>query len=399
MSQIPYTQSTITALKTPIRKLDIDELRTNIADLDSREIATDARVTTIEDTHIGHGLSKWSNNICRGGAAIASGYVAGYGPDYAFNSNIGDYWASAAKGTNVTSPAGSTWIGYYLMFPMPIYEVKYNYRYYGGVTNPQGSDTNELLVGTCDNVSSVRVDSSTDGVTWTPQQTFSGLPYGTDLQEVTLTLTTPFTALMFRLVALAAPQSTYHWGIGNLSAHSYTALETNALSALTHPPVDYAKSGFMTPPDKVKLDSIDLSLYAKKGWVQTLWGYYVKPFSGAVWWGSINSYDGGGRAQYNVSVSVSDLSASVGKTLTIFNTTSLTGYTSAGGGYASGTWGLYSASTPSLNVVSPQPNVNTVSVQYTSTIGYHNGMSHSYSTSGYFYYSGNVLALPNEIVV
>jgi hypothetical protein len=138
----------------------------------------------------------YTDNLCKGGAAISSGDSAGFSVTNLFDSNLTTYWISSQTGTVIS---GAAWAGYNFGVPRNVKKIKYR--------TDAGLDDN--------NISSIKIQQSNDGTNWTDVQTFSGLPVLSN-QNVELNLASQFTAQYVRLLANENLPSSIAWALGEV---------------------------------------------------------------------------------------------------------------------------------------------------------------------------------------
>lgn len=104
-------------------------------------------------------MATYTSNLCKNGTPIASYSVSSHPPAHAFDGNTQNLWYGNERGDNVN---GKSWIGYHFLKRCNISKVHY-------------------CVGT-NYVSSIKLEYSSDGATWTTKEVFSNIPtnYNTD---------------------------------------------------------------------------------------------------------------------------------------------------------------------------------------------------------------------------
>jgi hypothetical protein len=150
----------------------------------------------------------YSANLCTGGSAISGGdMISSYSKENAFNGAASDStycWLSSQYKSDIS---GVAYIGYHFSTAKLIKRIVYlpNYLSWG------------------DNVSSIKVQGSNDGTSWTDIQTFNNQPVGSSIVgPIILDITNPASYSYVRLLANANPSGDCYWAIWEIEMYEYT---------------------------------------------------------------------------------------------------------------------------------------------------------------------------------
>lgn len=185
-------------------------------------------VTADTDGNLTIDVAGYTPDICTGGTALSGGDAGGQPASGAFDNNSGTFWASSQQYTSIS---GSAYIGY--DFGKDVHVRRF------AIT--KASDTTF-------NLTSVKIQRSADGQTWT------------DVQTVTLS-----TATGTETIDVNASQKARYWRLlANANLGTGKAWRVYELEMM-----EYKTSGVRTTPS-MNLSSVGIASSSKISWQQTL---------------------------------------------------------------------------------------------------------------------------------